>query len=98
MRIRLKVQNKVAKNNSTDLLSYFDIKIIDKPLKARNSNGVGSNSRSSSLGDSNARFGGLDLYSMSTFSPLNYGLSGAGLLFTSTMGGNWFQCPVGILS
>ena len=98
MRICLKAQNKVAKNNSTDLLSYFDIKIIDKPLKARNSNGVGGNSRSSSLGDSNARFGGLDLYSMSTFSPLNYGLSGAGLLFTSTMGGNWFQCPVGILS
>ena len=94
MRIRLKAQNKVAKK-STDLLSYFDVKIIDQSLKARNSNG---NSRSSGLGDSNARFGGLDLYSMSTFSPLNYGLSGAGLLFTSTMGGNWFQCPVGILS
>jgi len=53
-------------------------------------------SRSSSIGGNGARFGALDMMTFSTFSPLNYGNSGAGYMYTASMGGNWFQCPINV--
>ena len=54
-----------------------------------------SGARSASVGNG-ARLGAIDLMTMSTFSPLNYGQSGAGFMFGATSGGNWFQCPVNV--
>ena len=52
-----------------------------------------SGERSGSLG-SNERFGMVDIFTMSTFSPSSFGSENSALWFGSTMGGNWFQCPI----